>query len=69
VKACRSRGIPFVSALLIPSLLLMRDVIGPRQAEESLEAIVRVGRYSDRVILFARRALSDARPMHRQRAH
>jgi predicted nucleic acid-binding protein len=69
VKACRNRGIPFVSALLIPSLLLVRDVIGPREAEESLEIIVRVGRYSEHVVLFARRALSDAHRRDRPRAH
>jgi len=57
VKACRSRGIPFVSALLIPSLLLMKKAIGPMEAEESMKKIVAVGRYSQRVILFARKAL------------
>ncbi len=60
VKTCRSRGIPFVSALLIPSLLLVRGAIGPREAEESLERIIDVGRYSQRVILFAQRTLLGA---------
>jgi hypothetical protein len=59
VKACRSRGIPFVSAILIPSLLLTRSIIDMREAEESLERIVHVGRYSKPVILFARRVLKD----------
>lgn len=57
VKACRSRGIPFVSALLVPSLLLMKNAIGTGEAEESLERIVEVGRYSRPVILFARKVL------------
>ena len=59
VKVCRSRGIPFASALLVPSLLLVKNAIGTRQAEESLEQIVGVGRYSQRVIRFARTVLSD----------
>jgi hypothetical protein len=59
VKACRSRGIPFASAVLVPSLLLRKKVIDMREAQESLERIIGVGRYSQRVILFARTALLD----------
>lgn len=61
VKACRSLGIPFVSALLVPSLLLMRRAIEPTEAEEFLKRIVAVGRYSQHVIIFAREALAEAR--------
>ena len=60
VKICRNRGIPFISALLIPSLLFTRKAIGKREAEESLEKIVKVGRYSQNVIRFARNTLSRA---------
>lgn len=60
VRTCRSHGIPFVSALLIPCLLLTKKAIGPSEAAESLERIVGVGRYSQRVIAFARRALLEA---------
>jgi len=60
VKACRRRSIPFVSALVIPSLLLMKKAIGRREAEESLEKIVKNGRYSQRVIFFARKVLLEA---------
>jgi hypothetical protein len=60
VKVCRSRGIPFVSALLIPSLLLRKGAIGTGEAEESLEKIVQIGRYSPGVVLFARKVLSRA---------
>lgn len=59
VKVCRNRGIPFVSALLIPSLLLMKKAIGTKKAEESLEKIVEVGRYSERVIIFARNVFAE----------
>ena len=69
VKACRSLGIPFVSALLVPSLLLMRKAIEPREAEETLERIVAVGRYSQGVILFARKALAEACDWNIQRAN
>lgn len=63
VKACRRHGIPFISALLIPSLLLLKKAIGVREAEDSLERVVEVGRYSQRVILFARIVLSEARSL------
>ncbi|NIO04609.1 MAG: hypothetical protein GTN74_08340 [Proteobacteria bacterium] len=60
VKACRRRGIPFISALLIPSLLLLKKAIGVKEAEESLERVVEVGRYSQRVVFVARIVLSEA---------
>jgi predicted nucleic acid-binding protein len=60
VKVCRSRGIPFVSALLIPSLLLTKKALSPREAKKALEKIIEVGRYSRRVILFAREVFGEA---------
>jgi len=63
VKACRKCGIPFISALLIPCLLLQKNAIGAREAEASLDRVVEVGRYSQHVILFARTALSEARSL------
>ncbi len=60
VKVCRKRGIPFVSALLIPSLLLMKKALGAGEAEASLEKIVEIGRYSRGVVLFARTAFWEA---------
>jgi hypothetical protein len=60
VRFCRKQGIPFVSALLVPSLLLMRNVIDAKEAATSVDKIERIGRYSQKVILFARTCLSQA---------
>lgn len=57
VKACRNRDIPFLSALLVPSILLVKRAIGGEQAESSLNKIEKIGRYSQEVILFARNCL------------
>ncbi|MBW2058396.1 MAG: hypothetical protein JRH07_00255 [Deltaproteobacteria bacterium] len=57
VRFCLRRGIPFLSALLVPSLLVVREIIGAEEARKSLERIVEVGRYSGSVIFFAREVL------------
>ncbi len=59
VKACRKRGIPFLSALLVPSLLLLKRAIGGEEAKNSLNEIEKIGRYSQEVILFARTCFSQ----------
>ena len=60
VKACRSRGIPFLSAILVPSLLLEARILSARQAKEALGKMVEIGRYSESVVLFAHKALMKA---------
>jgi predicted nucleic acid-binding protein len=60
VRACRQCGIPFVSALLVPSLLLIKDTIDAKQAKKSLDKIEEIGRYSREVILYARTCFSQA---------
>jgi hypothetical protein len=61
VKACRKRDIPFLSALLVPSILLLKRAIGGEEAESSLNKIEKIGRYSQEVILFARTYFSQVR--------
>ncbi|NIQ40371.1 MAG: hypothetical protein GTN81_17570 [Proteobacteria bacterium] len=60
VNVCRSLSIPFVSALLVPSLLITKKVLSPREARRALEKIINVGRYSQRVVLFARDVFGEA---------
>jgi len=60
VRTCRKHGIPFVSALLVPSLLLIKNTIDAKQAKKSLDKIERIGRYSREVILFARTCFFQA---------
>jgi len=50
---CRSHGIPYINALLVPRILMYADRLCPERAESAFAHIISKGRYSEKIRLFA----------------
>lgn len=53
-KFCKKKGIPFINALLFPIVLLYSEKIDRKTCDSFIETIIKTGRYSKKVITFAR---------------
>lgn len=56
---CRRRHIPHINALLVPPILRRAGIITAVQCDEYMETVIRHGRYSRRVIDYARTCGDD----------
>ncbi|MBN2077710.1 MAG: hypothetical protein JW838_02010 [Spirochaetes bacterium] len=56
---CRRRRIPHTNALLVPRILRRAGIITAVQCDESMETVMKHGRYSRRVIDYARTCEDD----------
>ncbi|MEZ4529362.1 MAG: hypothetical protein R2941_25920 [Desulfobacterales bacterium] len=51
---CRNHGIPYISAILFPRILRLTGHFSPDECAEKTDQIVRNGRYSKKIIAYAR---------------
>lgn len=50
---CRDKGIPYINALLLPRILFMARKISRYESRCKTAAIIRIGRYSEKIIAYA----------------
>lgn len=53
-RFCKSNDIPFINALLLPRILFDNQMISPKAYHNQLNSISGLGRYSEKIINFAR---------------
>lgn len=51
---CRDNSIPHINALLFPRILYLAGTISEAEYHEKTDAVIRIGRYSEKVIVYAR---------------
>ncbi len=51
---CRDHGIPYISAILVPRILALSGHLSADQCSEKTEELIRNGRYSKKIIAYAR---------------
>ena len=53
-RLCKSQSIPFINALLVPRILFVNHILSVKESLKKMETLVMLGRYSEKIIDFAR---------------
>ncbi len=58
-RACRTMGIPYINALLCPSILYLSGIIDGAARRSAFTHLKEIGRYGDEIVAYAERANRD----------